>query len=255
MAEDLSGKQFGDLKIIGDTGKRNKNGMQIVIARDSEGNIHEYLASNIKNGFATGFKKSELNKINGREWANKTHQKTMRNGYNVSLLRNNAPRKNNDTEYKYVRFNNELKRWIVEFRFDDIHITQNFIYFDDAVKLSNELKDKYLYPILNEEEKEVYLNSYKHEIVVNDYVKEKQREIFQSIKNGKIKRIKKTIERYKNSKGVTYDKSKNRWAARIKIQSKTKHLGYFENEQDAKEARQKAVNKQIKKLEKEMERI
>ena len=36
VAEDLSGKQFGDYEIIGDTGKRSNRGHQIVIARNKK---------------------------------------------------------------------------------------------------------------------------------------------------------------------------------------------------------------------------
>lgn len=254
-AEDLSGKRFGDLKVIGDTGKRNKNGMQIVIARDSKGNIHEYLASNIKNGHATGFKKSELNKVNAKKWADNTHKKTIRNGYNISLLRNNKARINNNTGYKYIRFNNELKRWLVEFRFNDVHILKNFIDFSESVKFVNKLKDEYIYPILTKEEKEIYATTNKSDVIFNDYVRKKQDEIFQSIQDAEKKKIKKIIQRYKNSKGTTYNKSKNKWVARIKINNKTKHIGYYSNKQDAIEARQKAVDEQIKILEKQLEEL
>ncbi|MDW4283432.1 hypothetical protein [Staphylococcus saprophyticus] len=73
------------------------------------------------------------------------------------------------------------------------------------------------------------------------------------------KQYKKTLENkirsYENCNGVNLDKRRNKYRAYITINNKTKHLGYFDNEQDAIIARQKAVNEQIKKLEKEMEQI
>lgn len=81
------------------------------------------------------------------------------------------------------------------------------------------------------------------------------------IRNGDVsgEQYKKTLEdkirNYKNFFGVNLDKRRNKYRAYININKKQKHLGYFETKQDAIEARQKAVNEQIKKLENEMERI
>jgi hypothetical protein len=38
------------------------------------------------------------------------------------------------------------------------------------------------------------------------------------------------------AKGYTWNKSKNKWQAQIKLDGKSKTLGYFENEEDAKNA-------------------
>ncbi|RYD13661.1 hypothetical protein [Staphylococcus equorum] len=68
--------------------------------------------------------------------------------------------------------------------------------------------------------------------------------------------IQRRITNLKKSKGISFDRNKGKWHAYLGIgKRQTKHLGYFENELDAKAARQKAVNEQIKKLENEMERI
>jgi len=40
-------------------------------------------------------------------------------------------------------------------------------------------------------------------------------------------------------KGVCWDKKNNKWRARIKINGKQKHLGYFDNEEEACEAYKK----------------
>ncbi|OEK54320.1 hypothetical protein ASS95_07220 [Staphylococcus equorum] len=81
------------------------------------------------------------------------------------------------------------------------------------------------------------------------------------LRNGDVsgKQYKKTLEdkirSYKNFNGVYLEKRRNKYKAYININKKQKHLGYFDNKQDAIKARQKAVNEQIKKLENEMERI
>lgn len=62
--EDLSGKIYGDLEIIGDTGKRTKQGTQIVIARNSRtGELYEGTARGFKSGRTTGYRGSEKSKI------------------------------------------------------------------------------------------------------------------------------------------------------------------------------------------------
>lgn len=254
-SEDLSGKQFGDFKIIGDTGKRNKNGMQIVIARDSKGNIHEYLASNIKNGSATGFKKSELNKVNGKKWASNTHKKTIKNGRNISLLKNNKPNNVNKTGYKYVFYSRKDKRWKVEIKLPPKKYSKLFINFEDAVLYSFNLTKKYIFPLLTTDEKEIYTTFFEEEIKMNDYSKEKQEIIKQSITENKKSKIYKKIKKLKSAKGYSWDRSKNKWAARIKINGKNKNLGSFPTEQQAIEARQKAVDEQIKILEKQLEEL
>ena len=67
--------------------------------------------------------------------------------------------------------------------------------------------------------------------------------------------LEKTLYHFKNAKGYSWKKDKQKWKAYITLDGKQKHLGYFDNEVDAIEARQKAVNERIKKLENEMERI
>lgn len=255
VAEDLSGRQFGDLKIIGDTGKRNKNGMQIVIARDNEGNIHEYLASNIKNGSATGFKRRDLNKLNGKKWAKNTHEKIIKDGTNISMIKNNKPNNTNNTGYKYVLYSKKDKRWKVEFKLKSKKCSKLFIDFEDAVTYSFSLIKKYIFPLLNKKEQNEYSRLFNKKIFVNDYSNEKQKEIYQSLKDEKNKSIYKKIETYKSNTGLSFDKSRNKWMARIKINGKQKQIGRYSSKQEAKVARQKAVDEQIKILEKQLEEL
>lgn len=57
----------------------------------------------------------------------------------------------------------------------------------------------------------------------------------------------------KKGKGVRFDR--NKWQASIKINGKQINLGRYNTEQQAKEARQKAVDEQIKILEKQLEEL
>lgn len=81
------------------------------------------------------------------------------------------------------------------------------------------------------------------------------------LRNGDVsgKQYKKTLEdkirSYKKFNGINLDKRRNKYRAYININKKQKHLGYFDNEQDAIEARQKAVDEQIKILEKQLEEL
>lgn len=81
------------------------------------------------------------------------------------------------------------------------------------------------------------------------------------LRNGDVsgKQYKKTLEdkirSYKKFNGINLDKRRNKYRAYININKKQKHLGYFDNEQDAIKARQKAVDEQIKILEKQLEEL
>lgn len=47
----------------------------------------------------------------------------------------------------------------------------------------------------------------------------------------------------KKVKGYSWDKNAKKWKVKIRVNGKQIHLGYYSNENEAKEARQKAVNK------------
>ena len=71
----------------------------------------------------------------------------------------------------------------------------------------------------------------------------------------KLRTIKSKITYYEKSKGYYFDKDKNKFVVRIQINGKTKRIGTFNTEQQAIEARQKAVDEQIKILEKQLEEL
>ena len=83
-----------------------------------------------------------------------------------------------------------------------------------------------------------------HKLVVNhiNYNKQDNRlenlEIVSQRENANLKRFKSTSQYV----GVNWYKNLNKWVAKIWINGKKKHLGYFENEYDAHLAYQKALN-------------
>ncbi|PTK52068.1 hypothetical protein BUZ44_02310 [Staphylococcus haemolyticus] len=63
-SKDLTKKQFGNLIIIGDTGKRNSNGNKIYLARDIEsGELVEGVSRHFINGERTGYRGSQKHKF------------------------------------------------------------------------------------------------------------------------------------------------------------------------------------------------
>ncbi|MGJ5700527.1 hypothetical protein ACTFIB_11310 [Staphylococcus chromogenes] len=67
--------------------------------------------------------------------------------------------------------------------------------------------------------------------------------------------LKAIISRMKKRKGYYFDKKTKKYIVRIQFKGKTKHIGTFPTEQQAIEARQKAVDEQIKILEKQLEEL
>lgn len=147
--KNFDGKQFGEIKVIGDTGKVNKYGHKIWVVRNIlTGEIKESTTSTINNNSFTGYKGSPQQRKNAKE--------------SISFLR-------------------------------------------------------------------------------RDLLDEKMKNTVT---------IKQTISLLKTSKGYSFDKRRNKYRAHITIEGKTKSLGYFHTEAEAKAARKKAVDEQIKILKK-----
>lgn len=91
------------------------------------------------------------------------------------------------------------------------------------------------------------------QIEMNDYVLEKQKQIDIGIKKEKLKRKMINIKKAKTANGVRLKNGK--WEATVSIDGKRKCLGRFPTEQQAKATRQKAVDEQIKILEKQLEEL
>ena len=76
-----------------------------------------------------------------------------------------------------------------------------------------------------------------------------------SEKEERQRTLKTIISNMKKRKGYYFDKKTKKYIVRIQFEGETKYIGSYETEQQAIEARQKAVDEQIKKLEKEMEQL
>lgn len=220
--EDLSGQQFGDYEIIGDTGKRDgKCGNQIVIARNKITNeLFETRASTFKHGLATGYIGSKNHKEN--LFINDIHRNTFLSVYD----------KNSKTGYNGIYYNRHKNRWGVSNKFKGKVVNQKFFKkFEDAVIYLNEWKIEHINPFVSDSVHK-FKKIDKSNIRKNDYVIEKQRIINSN-----------EYQSRKKAKGVCWKKDKRKWQAYININGKRKHLGYFSTEKDAIAARQEAVEK------------
>ncbi|MDK4214530.1 hypothetical protein QJ528_10690 [Staphylococcus warneri] len=248
-SEDLSGKQFGDFKIIGDTGKRDKKGQAIVIARHIEtGKLFESVSTRFRNNTITGYIGSSRHKKQQME----VLKERKKSGIHDSFYSNS---KSNLTGYKNVSYSKSNVCWQVNITFNNKQYHKKFRDFYKAVMYVNNFKIKYVNPLIEDEELK-FISITENDIYVNDYVKTKQEIIDE--KNNKIGSnhiLYNTINKIKRGKGYCFDKRYNKWMAYININKKRKHLGYFPTEQQAIEARQKAVDEQIKILEKQLEEL
>lgn len=150
--KNFDGKQFGDIKVIGDTGEVNKYGHKIWVVRNIlTGEIKESTTSTINNNSFTGYKGSPQQRKNAKEY--------------ISSVRKNL---NKEEEFKRT--------------------------------------------------------------------------------------IKAKISQYLKAKGYSYHKRSEKYVAKIYIEGKSKSLGSFSTEAEAKAARKKAVDEQIKILKNQLEK-
>lgn len=263
--KELDGKQFGDLIVIGDTGKRSKDNRQIVLAKNIK--TGEFVESNqdfFVRGMRTGFIGSEENKENARRLGkihgskngnknfSKMHKKNITKGTTKTLL-NDKNYSDNVTGYKNVFFDNTFNKWSVSIVVQKKACRRKFDDFKEAVTYLNDLKIKLLNPLIEEENKKIKPVN-KDQIILNEYVIAKQKEMLEfiafkkeeSVKKAKISNLKRSMK----SKGVSWKKDKEKWKAYITIDKKQKHLGYFDNESDAIKARKEAVEKYFKPIKK-----
>lgn len=87
----------------------------------------------------------------------------------------------------------------------------------------------------------IYLGRFDNEKEASEYYEN----ALAAIKNNKEIKIKKR-KQSSSYKGVILHKRSGKWIARIKINKKTKHIGYFKNELDAYNARFEYENKHTK---------
>ncbi|RIM01176.1 hypothetical protein BU689_09670 [Staphylococcus chromogenes] len=236
-AEDISGKVYGIYEIIGDTGKRSNGGHQIVIARNTiTGELYEGLASNFKNKKITGYIGNVTHKNRFRESMSdekvsaKRTQNIFKDGVHAKKLKDNTFSQSL-TGYNGIYFDKRSKSWQVKTNFKKQTHTKYFNNFREAVLYLNQFNINNLNHLIKDE-----YNKYKkityNEIIMNDFVVKKQKEIDRKI-----------YFKYKKSKGYTWQKKSKKWIATITIDGKQKNIGYFKNEKDAIEARRQAVEK------------
>ena len=151
----IDGEVFGNYQIVGDTGKRSKNGDVIVIAKNIfTGNYLEGLSINFKKG-----------RISGNIKSNDNGTRDLNN--NTLLYENNL------TGYRNIGFREDRKVWTVSINIKDSNFYKEFKNFKEAVKFSIDIKIKIINPyIKNDEDK--FKKIKEENIVLNDYVKEKQ---------------------------------------------------------------------------------
>ena len=168
--------------------------------RDKKNNV-VLIARNTQNGSL----------IEGSSWS---FRKGRISGYrNLSgPQRKRNKLKNNKTGYQNIYFNSQSNRWEVCLIYKNKKHRKQFKKFKDAVIYNNKA------------------NSKNEEILVNDYVKDKQKIIDNSIE-------------HKKPQGVSWNKRQQKWVAYITIDKKRKSLGSFTNKQQAIAARQEAVEK------------
>lgn len=171
--KNIDGEVFGNYQIIGDTGKRDKKGA-IVIARNIEtGELYEGSSQLFRSGEITGYRKSNKIKSNIRN----LNESRVKNGIHDSYFKNSI-RTNNKTGYKNIFFSKNHKKWRMSINFNNKKITKTFDDFKDAVLHVNEFYLKNINPFIENTEDKIERIT-KDEIIINDYVKEKQKLINQ----------------------------------------------------------------------------
>lgn len=250
MAENLEGEIFNNWKVIGDTGERNSNRGQVVLARHIEtGKVKKISAKNLKHGDSKGLLEGPERKSILSERAIRNFSYQYKEGTNTTIV--GEKNKLNKTGYAGVSYDKSKKRWYSQIALENgknIGLGR-FVDFKEAVitrnkkeiELRGELYSKIGKPIQK-------IN--KDKVLVNDYVLKKQKEIDKSLleRNKETKNIKMAINSRNTSgyKGVSYHKKNKKWQASITVNYKRIYLGYFTNKQEAIEARLAAEKKYFK---------
>lgn len=256
-AEKMAGMKIGNMTVIGDTGKRTKGRDVIVLTVDEKGKYHEVLSNNLfsKRNTYTGWVGSKEQKrqasILGRKSIKKVHKKVIFDGINLSNLSKEEMQINGATGYRGVFWDENKKRWSVSVQTKkETVLNKTFKDFSEAVLERNRFFLEEINPILKK-------NGFKEvdeikEVVKNDYVLQKEKELKDYDELLSIKSKLNGLETIKKSKGVSFKKDKKKWKAYARENNKQKHLGYFETEEEAIKAKQDyiktVVEPQIKQL-------
>lgn len=159
--EDLSGQQFGDYEIIGDTGKRSNRGHQIVIARNKKtGELHEGKAWKFKDGSITGYIGSEKhinqisNLLKNEEIRKKNKEKLFVNGTSTNTFKD-ITLSTSKTGYNGVFYNNSHNRWFARVELHGKIVSKSFECFKDAVMYINNFRIEHINPLMTDEYKKI----------------------------------------------------------------------------------------------------
>lgn len=175
-AEKEAGNKIGNLTIVGDTGKRSKDGGVILLAKDEQENYKEVLSNNLfsKPYLYTGWtpERYEIAKKNGNDNIDILHSKVIFEGKNLSALSKEESQPNSKTGYRGILWSENSKRWIANVQAGNKNIfNASFKNFKDAVRARNNfvltqinpLLEKYDFPKINPI----------HGIKMNSYVQSK----------------------------------------------------------------------------------
>lgn len=172
--KNIDGRNFGDFQVIGDTGKRSNKGEAIVICRNLRNNkIYETNATSLRRGHTTGYVGSSKHK----EIMKARNKNANQNGVH-ELHINHQNYSTNKTGYRNISYYKSKKCWMFSITVNGKRFQKYFNDFKDAVIYSVDFKiEKFNKQILKPEDK--YKDIKRKEIIINDYVKEKQKLINQ----------------------------------------------------------------------------
>lgn len=265
---DESGKTFGNLTVLGDTGKRGKGRSVILLVRNNDtGEIQEAFADNVYRGDRyTGYIGSPTHREKARESAMKTlpimHEKVIHEGAALPMLAKLESQPNSKTGYRGVSYDNTKQRWYVQVQIGKKKaFSRSYTDFQTAVMERNAFMLERVNPLLSkygfEKVKEI------QEVRQNRYVHEKQKEINHSINTvnqrhdleGQLTALMRSL----TLKGVSFKKDRHKWKAYVNIDRKQYHLGYFNTEEQAKAVRQTIgipmIQKKISEIKQQLKEI
>lgn len=235
-AEIEAGKQYGNMTIIGDTGKRSKNGGVILLAKDEKNNYREILSGNLfhKPEMYTGWskKRRELVKSNAITASKASIQKFSFDGSRANVLKDGKTN-NSLTGYIGITFEKQNNKWKARLKFKGKNYSRFFDEFTDAVIFRNQKSMEMFNPILKKAGLPMIQKIDLKNIVKNDYVVAKE----------KIIAVKTDRKHNANGVYIFFDKSRNRYRVYAEKNKKRKYLGAFIDEQEAIVVKQEYINK------------
>lgn len=148
----LSGKKFGRLTVIKDTGKRQNGKEKIWLCKCECGNIKEVMTSNLTGNKirSCGCLRKEKSGNRGKITIKKAFNSVgYVDGTSISHIKESKTRKNNTSGHTGVYWDNARQKWVA-------HLTINYKkktlgYYDkleDAIKARIDGEEKYFKPIL-----------------------------------------------------------------------------------------------------------